>query len=239
MMCFVRGWFGERGNLAGDWKAASFVVFTAAAVLSMSEPSKGRFFLPFEELSLALRSTKSAPLSLQQKIHPGDARQTYSWASEHIPSCLSHFRGGYRGNLPSPPPPLPGCILAPHRAALSKTQQPTSNIFTLHFSFLKHCFSAGKLVTRLCIFICKTQFREQYVNTDKKKSPSSPCRRIRKTFAGRCERCQVLGLVHILHFIKTLLFRSPLQCCVIKSACWVGLTGTTMVILVSPWLEVI
>lgn len=54
MMCFVRGWVGERGNLAGDWKAASFVVFAAAAVGSMSEPSKGRLSLPFEELSLAL-----------------------------------------------------------------------------------------------------------------------------------------------------------------------------------------
>lgn len=75
--------------MAGDWKAASFVVFTAAAVLSMSEPSKGRLFLPFEELSLALRrlcvqdstgwSTKSAPHSRKYiQRRPGRSQQTYS-----------------------------------------------------------------------------------------------------------------------------------------------------------------
>lgn len=84
-------------------------------------------------------------------------------ASEHIPSCLIHFRRGYRGNLPSPPP-LPGCILASRCAAPSKMQQPTSNIFILVSFFLKHRFSAGKLVTRLCICICKAQSGDQFVN---------------------------------------------------------------------------
>lgn len=132
----------------------------------MSEPSKGRFSLPFEELSLALRSRVSSTQPAAENA-PRRCQAELQLSLKHIPSCLSHFRGGCRGNLPSPPP-LPGCILAPHCAALSKMQQPTRNIFTLHFSFIKHCFSAGKLVTRLCIFICKTQFGDQYVNTDKK-----------------------------------------------------------------------
>lgn len=103
MMCFVRGWVGERSNLAGDWKAASFVVFTAAAVLSMSEPSKGRLFLPFEELILALRSlcvqdsrgwsTKSAPRSLQQKIHPGDAGADPQLSLRTHPILLDSLQG--------------------------------------------------------------------------------------------------------------------------------------------------
>lgn len=239
MMCFVRGWVGEWGNLAGDWKAASFVVFTAAAVLPMSEPSKGRFFLPFEELSLALRSTESAPLSLQQKMHPGDARQSYSWASN-----TSHPAWVTSGEATEAICPLLLLLLSQaaswHHIVLHSAKCSSQQVTFLHctllllnIAFQLASWSPG------CAFSSAKLNLETSMSILIKKSPSSPCTRIRKTFAGHCERCQVLGLVHIIHFIYTLLFRSPCNALLSNQSGGVSLTGITMVILVLAWLEVI
>lgn len=175
MMCFVRGWVGERGSLAGDWKAASFVVFTADAVLSMSEPSKSRLILPLEELSLALRSlcvqgstgwsTKSAAENAPRRCQ-GGAIQLSLRTHPILPDSLQERLQRESSLSPSSPRLHPGPTLCctQKNAAANKQHFHTGLFFKL---FLLKCrFSAGKLVTRLFIYICKAQCGDQYVNTN-------------------------------------------------------------------------